>query len=79
MPFDNMDAHDHELAETDVCEACDTTTVAVSKMKKISVSKAVQNTAAGKLLVVHDVYLDTRAGAGVYMSVLHLDGVCESG
>ena len=78
MPFDILDAHDHELAGTDVCEACDTTTVEVSKMKKISVSKAVQEAADGKLLGVHDVCLDTGAGAGVYMSVLHLDGVRES-
>ena len=78
MPFGILDAHDNELSGTDVCEACDTTTVAVSKMKKISVSKAVQDAADEKLLGVHDVCLDTGAGAGVYMSVLRLDGVRES-
>ena len=61
-----------------MCEVCDTTTVAVSKVKKISVSKVVQEAADGKLLGVHDVCLDTSAGAGVYTSVLHLDGVRES-
>ena len=59
-------------------EACDTTTVTVSKMKKIGLSKAVHDAADGKLLVVHDVCLDTGADAGVYISVLHLDGVRES-
>ena len=44
-------------------------------MKQISVSKAVQDAADGILLGAHDVCLDTGAGAGVFMSVLHLDRV----
>ena len=47
-------------------------------MNKISVSNAVQDPADGKLLGVHDVCLDTGAGANVYMCVLHLGEVRES-